>query len=163
MRKFERNWNVFGIGEPLLFPIKRAGQPEIHLAKLLKEFFEFKSGKCDFYEYNGNDTLRNFNGEIIMKWLDNRNQVLEEWVVSEVRGCSTPGEARNMDPNLGHLHMKIKDADLVQSLKNLLANYTNCKIDLAKIIGIGGEGTVLDDSSERLNLTLFPLYHLAIE
>ena len=97
-----------------------------------------------------------------MKWLDNRNQVLEEWVISEVRGCSTPNEARNMDPNLGHLFMKIKDADLVQSLRNLLANYPNCKIDLAKIIGIGGEGTVLDDSSERLNLILFPLSHLTI-
>ena len=49
--EFERNWNVFGIGEPLLFPIKRAGQPEIHLAKLLKEFFEFNDGKCVFNEY----------------------------------------------------------------------------------------------------------------
>ena len=50
MVKFQRNWNVFGIGEPLLFPIKRAGQSEIHLARLLKEFFEFEGGKCTFQE-----------------------------------------------------------------------------------------------------------------
>ena len=51
MIQFDRNWNVFGMGQPLLFPIERAGQPEIHLAKLLKEFFEFDCGKCVFNEY----------------------------------------------------------------------------------------------------------------
>ena len=143
MRKFERNWNVFGISEPLLFLIKRAGQPEIHLARLLKDFFEFEGGKCTFYE----DTSY---GEIMMDGCINKYGDREEWRISGIRGLPTPEEARNMSPNFGHLHMTIEDADLVQSLKNLLANYSNCKIDMAKIIGIGGEGTVLKDSSERL-------------
>ena len=146
MGKFKRNWNVFGIHEPLLFPIRRAGQPKIHLARLLKEFFEFKGGQCTFYELNG---------EIMMNGFYNKNWEREEWRISGIRGLPTPGEARNMSPNFGHLHMTIKDADLLQSLKNLLAKYPNCKIDLAKIIGIGGEGTVLKDSKERLNLSLF--------
>ena len=141
MVKFQRNWNVFGIDEPLLFPIKRAGQPEIHLARLLKEFFEFDRGLGVFYESNG---------EIMIDGFYNKYGDREEWRISEIRGLSTPNEARNISPNFGHLHMTIEDADLVQSLKNLLANYSNCKIDMAKIIGIGGEGTVLKDSSERL-------------
>ena len=140
--EFEKNWNVFGIGEPLLFPIKRAGQPEIHLARLLQEFFEFKFGKSTFYESNG---------EIMMEGFYNKNGDREEWRISEIRGLSTPNEARNIDPGFGHLHMTIEDADLVQSLKKLLASYPNCRIDLAKIIGIGGEGTVLVDSLERPN------------
>ena len=143
MVKFERNWNVFGIGEPLLFPTKRAGQPEIHLARLLKEFFEFEGAKCLFHELNG---------EVILEWF-HKKQVIEQWTISDVRGCLTPNEARNMDPNFGNLRMKIKDADLVKSLKTLLVNYPNCEIDLGKIIGIGGEGIVLEYPSERLNLT----------
>ena len=145
MVKFPRNWNVFGIDEPLLFPIKRAGQPAIHLARLLKEFFEFEGGKCTFYE----ETIY---GEIMMDGFYNKYGDREEWRISGIRGCETPGEARNMSPNFGDLHMTIKDTDLVQSLKNLLANYPNCKIGMAKIIGIGGEGTVLEDSKERPNL-----------
>ena len=146
MVKFERNWNVFGIGESLLFPTKRAGQPEIQLARLLKEFFEFEGGKCLFHELNG---------EIILEWFYDKNQVLEQWTISDVRGSLTPNEARNMDPNCGHLHMKIKEVDLVFSLKNLLVNYPNCEIDLGKIIGMGVEGTVLEDSSEGLNSYAF--------
>ena len=146
--KFERNWNVFGLGEPLLFPIKRAGQSEMHLARLLKEFFEFKGGKCTFYEETSY-------GEIMMDGFINKNGDREKWRISEIRGLSTPDEARKVDPGFGHLHMTIKDTDLVQSLKNLLANYPNCKIDLAKIIGIGGEGTVLRDPKEKLNFTCF--------
>ena len=143
MIQFERNWNVFGIGEPLLFPIKRAGKAEIHLARLLKEFFELKDGKCIFYE---------FNGEIILNW--NENGISEKWTISENRGCSTPNAARNVDTNFRDLYLTIKDADLAQSLRNFLADYPRCEIDLAKIIGIGGEGTVLEDISER-NLYLF--------
>ena len=41
------------MNEPLLFPIKRAGQPEIHLARLLREFFEIDGGNCLFYEFKG--------------------------------------------------------------------------------------------------------------
>ena len=148
MVKFQRNWNVFGIGEPLLFPIKRAGQPEIHLARLLKEFFEFEGGKCTFQELNG---------EIMMDGFNNKYGDREEWRICGVRGYTTPAEARNNSQSLGHLQMTMKDSDLVQSLKNLLANYPSCKIDLAKIIGIGGEGTVLEDSKERLDLTFFLL------
>ena len=142
MVKFQRNWNVFGIDEPLVFPIKRAGQHEIHLARLLIEFFEFKGGHGVFYESSG---------EIMMNGFYNKYGVREDWRISEIRGLSTPDEARKVDPGFGHLFMTIEDADLVQSLKNILANYPSCKIDLVKIIGIGGEGTVLTDSSERLN------------
>ena len=53
MGKFKRNWNEYGMDEPLLFPIKRAGQPEIHLARLLKEYFEFDGGSCVFYQFKG--------------------------------------------------------------------------------------------------------------
>ena len=141
MVKFERNWNVFGINEPLLFPIERAGQPEIHLARLLKDFFEFDRGTCIFYE---------FNREIVMKW--DTNGISEKWTISDNRGCSTPNAARNMSPSFPDLYLTIKDAELVQSLKILLANYPKCKIELAKIIGIGGEGTVLEDLKERLSL-----------
>ena len=148
VKQFKRNWNKFGIGEPLIFPVKRNGKPEIHLARLLKDFFEIESGKCIFKE---------FNREILMDWLNNSNKVLEEWTISELRGSTTPGEARNMDPNFGDLYMKIKDADLAQSLKNLLVKYSKCEIDLSKIIGIGGEGTVLKNCLERLNLSLLLL------
>ena len=145
MGRFQRNWNVFGIGEPLLFPIKRTGQTKIHLARLLKEFFEFDGGKCTFCELKG---------EIIMDGCYNKYGVREKWRISKIRGCATPNEARNISPNFGRLHMTIKDADLVQSLKNLMAIYPSSIIDLAKIIGIGGEGTVLEDSKERLNLSI---------
>ena len=134
MAQFERNWNVFGITEPLLFPIKRAGQPEIHLAKLLKEFFEFKGGKCKFFE---------FNGEIIMKWDGNGNS--EKWTISRSRGSPTPNAARKVAPNFHDLFLTIQDAELAQSLRGLLVNYARCEVDLAKIIGIGGEGTVLKE------------------
>ena len=112
MLKFEKNWNVFGINEPLLFPITRAGQPEIQLARLLQEFFEFKGGKCVFYE---------FNGEIILKW-DNSG-ISEKWTISENRGCFTPNKARFVCPSSSDLYLTIKDADLAQSLRVLLANY----------------------------------------
>ena len=36
--------NVFGMKEPFLFPVKRTGQPVIHLARLLKEFFGLQKG-----------------------------------------------------------------------------------------------------------------------
>ena len=143
MMKFERHWNVFGIGEPLLFPIKRVGQPEILLGRLLREFFEFDGGKCIFYE---------FNGEIIMDGFFNTNGIYEKWTISETRGCSTPNEARNVHPSYRNFYLTIKDACLAQSLRGLLANYQRCEIDLARIIGVGGEGIVLDDSSERLNI-----------
>ena len=136
--KFERNWNVVGMGEPLLFPIKRAGQREIHLAKLFKEFFGFKCGKCNVYE---------FSGEIRIKWENNGNH--ETWPISENRGESVPSEARSLKTNDPE-YLTLKDAELVESLKKFVSNYTNHKIDLAKIIGIGGEGTVLEEVSERL-------------
>ena len=83
--------------------------------------------------------------------------MFEKWTISASRGCSTPNEARNVNPNFRDFHLTIKDADLTQSLRDLIANYPKCKIDLARIIAIGGEGTVLEDSSERLELTLFRL------
>ena len=89
------------------------------------------------------------NGEIIMKWDENGNS--EKWTISTNRGCPTPNAARKVGPNFPDLYLTIKDADLAQNLRGLLANYSRCEIDLAKIIGIGGEGTVLKDSSERLN------------
>ena len=36
--------NVFGMNEPFLFPVKRTGQPVIHLARLVKEFFGLQKG-----------------------------------------------------------------------------------------------------------------------
>ena len=143
MVTFERNRNVYGIGEPLLFPIKRSRRTKIHLARLLKEFFEFKGGECRFYEIRG---------EIIIDGIFNENGIYEKWTISETRGYSTPNKARNVEPSLCDLYLTIKDADLVQSLRDLLACYPRCKIDLANIIGIGGEGTVLKDSKERLTL-----------
>ena len=145
MRKFERNWNVFGINEPLLFPVIRAGQPEIQLAKLLRAFFELEGGKCIFYE---------FKGEIMMDGIYNQSGIYEKWTISANRGCSTPNEARNVDPNFRDLYLTIKDADLAQSLRKFLVNYPRCETDLGRIIGIGGEGTVLEDTSERLTLIL---------
>ena len=144
MVHFARNWNVYGIGESLLFPIKRAGQPEIHLARLLRDFFEFEGGECIFYEMRG---------ETIMEWIYNKNGSYEKWTISETRGSLTPNEARKVDPNIRDFYLTIKDADLAQSLRDLLANYPRCKTDLARIIGIGGEGTVLEDSKERLKLS----------
>ena len=137
---FERNWNVFGIGEPLLYPIRRAGQPEIHLAKLLREFFQLDGGTCRFFDLRG---------EIIIDGATNDGKT-EKWTISETRGCSTPNNARTVHPYSNDFYLTIKDAGMVQSLRGLLANYPRCEIDLARIIGIGGEGTVLDDSSERL-------------
>ena len=137
MIRFERNWNVFGVGEPLLFPIKRFGQPEIHLAQLLREFFELEGGKCNFHEMCG---------EIRMKWEKDGNQ--NTWTISKNRGKSYPCEARNLESG-DRDFFTIKDADLVQSLKEFISNYPNKKIDLAKIIGIGGEGTVLEESHRR--------------
>ena len=88
-----------------------------------------------------------------MDWINRKNNISEKWTISDRRGCSTPNEARSVPTNLRDLYLTIKDADLVRSLKGLLAQYPKCKIDLARIIGIGGEGTVLEDSKERLNLT----------
>ena len=87
MKSFERNWNLFGVGEPLLFPIKRDGQSEIHIARLFKEFFEFKGGTCILYELKG---------DIIMDGVYNQNGIYEKWTISENRGCSTPNAARNI-------------------------------------------------------------------
>ena len=139
MVQFERNLNVYGIGEPLLFPIKRAGQPEIHLARLLLDFFEFGGGKCIFKETSG---------EIIMNGFHQKNRVVENWTISDTRGDSTPNRARNSCRKV------IKDVDLTQSLRNMVAYYPKREIDMALIIGIGGEGTVLKLSSERLKLYL---------
>ena len=146
MTEFKRNWNVYGIDEPLLFPIKRAGQPEIHLARLLREFFEFDGGTCIFNELEG---------EILMEW--DKSGVAQKWTISGNRGCSTPNKARNVDRNSNDLYLTIKDADLAQSLRDLLVSYSQCKIDLSRIIGIGGEGTVLKDSLGRLNLLIITI------
>ena len=135
MTIFERNLNIFGIDEPLLFPIKRADQPEIHLARLLYNFFEFNEGKC---------ILSEVKGEILITW--SRNGVPEKWTISENRGNSTPNAARKEHP-----YLTIKDVQLVKSLKDFISNYPNREIDLGKIIGIGGEGTVLEQLLERLN------------
>ena len=113
--------------EPLLFPIKRAGQPEIHLAKLLREFFEFKGGKCLAIEISG---------EIQIKMENDWNY--EAWTISENRGKSFPFEARNLKPDDPE-YLKLKDAELVKSLRKFISNYKSQKIDLAKIIAIGGE------------------------
>ena len=140
MVNFKRNWNVFGMDEPLLFPIKRAGQPEIHLAKLLREFFEFKGGKCFVFEISG---------EIRIKMENNGNY--EAWTISENRGKSFPSQARDLKPDNPE-YLTLKDAELVKSLRKFISNYKSHKIDLAKIIAIGGEGTVLEDVSERLQI-----------
>ena len=138
MVEFKRNWNAYGMGEPLLFPIKRAGQSEIHLAKLFREFFGFNCGKCKVYEISG---------EIRIEWENNGN--LEKWTISKNRGKSLPHEARSLksgDPEF----LTLKDAELVESLRKFISKYKNQEIDLAKIIGIGGEGTVLEEKLERL-------------
>ena len=140
MIEFERNINVFGVGEPLLFPIKRTDQPPIHLARLLTEFFEFDGGSCSFYESNG---------EIKMKW--EKGGTYEKWTFSENRGSSTPKEARRIDANCFDFQT-LKNSGLVNSIRNLLSLFPNCKADLAKIIGIGGEGIVLEDFWGRLTL-----------
>ena len=36
--------NVFGMNEPFLFSVKRTGQPVVHLARLIKEFFGIQKG-----------------------------------------------------------------------------------------------------------------------
>ena len=83
------------------------------------------------------------------------NGINEKWTISETRGSSIPNKARNVDRTFHDFYLTIKDAALAKSLKDLLAYYPRCEIDLARIIGIGGEGTVLKDSSERLNLSFF--------
>ena len=143
MSQFDRNLNVFGVDEPLLFPIKRTGQTEIHLARLLKEFFEFSAGICNFYAMSG---------EIRMKWENNGNY--ETWTISENRGKSNPPEARSLKWDNPEF-LTLKDVRLVKSLRDLISNYPNQKVSMAKIIGIGGEGTVLEEVSEWLNLTGF--------
>ena len=142
MRKFQRNWNVFGMSEPLLYPIKRDGQAKIHLARLLREFFEFEGGKGIFYQLRG---------EVRMNW--NSNHYREKWTISENRGKTTPTEARNLNWDDSE-YLTLKDAVLVKSLKEFISDYPTQQISLAKIIGIGGEGTVLKEVSERFNVTL---------
>ena len=152
MVEFQRNWNKYGIGEPLLFPIKRAGQSEINLSKLFKEFFGFNFGKCKVYEFNSEIRIEGKNSVKIAK--NGRLEVypcLRKWTISENRGKSFPHEARALktgDPD----YLTLKDPELVQSLRQFISNYTNLEIDLAKIIGIGGEGTVLEEISERLHI-----------
>ena len=104
----------------------------MHLGRVLKEFFGFDGGKCNFYDLDG---------EIQIGW--NKDGNLEKWIISYSRGCSTPNEARTVVSNL----LIIKDADLAQSLRDLLAKYPKCKIDLAKLVGID-EDPLLE---ERLN------------
>ena len=70
-----------------------------------------------------------------MEWINRKNNITEKWTISDSRGCSTPNEARTVPPNNYDLFLTIKDADLVKSLKGLLASYRSkinpCKIDLA--------------------------------
>ena len=144
MVKFQRNWNVFGIGEPLLFPVKRMGQPKIHLARFLQEFLELTEGECYFYE---------FNGEVKMRW--DKNGMNETWTFSQNRGSSNPREARNVNPTHRDF-LTINDKDLMESLRDFSSSYQKRQIKLATIIGIGGEGTVLEEVTERLMLTPTP-------
>ena len=140
MECFRRKWNVFGVREPLLFPIKRAGQPKIHLACLLREFFEFEEGKCTF-----KTTILD---DVEMKWYKNGiAPPTETWTLSEGTGNSTPKQARFRG------HFSLNDTDLVKSLREMMKKYSkvSCTVDLGKIIGIGGEGTVLLHQSGRLN------------
>ena len=69
----------------------------------------------------------------------------EKWIISDSRGSYTANEARNMDPNL----LTIKDPELAKSLRELLAKYPKCVIDLAKVMQIEGDILVLE---ERLNV-----------
>ena len=74
----------------------------------------------------------------------------EFWNISKNRGEVYPVQARNSNVNF----LTLLDAGLVRSLKAFISMYPEYGINLDKIVGVGGEGTVLEDTSERLIIAL---------
>ena len=126
-KDFDREINHYGVLEPLLFLIKRTDQEPIHLARLLKDFFEFEDGKCSFSK---------FTGGIKMQWTS-KSSKNEKWTFSKDQGLNFPNEARSKSD------LTLKDAELVKSFTKFIGRFMGAVVDLDQIIGIGGEGTVL--------------------
>ena len=79
--KFQRNLNIYGIDEPLLFIVKRNDSEILHLARLFKEFFHFSGGSCSLSKRKRNSRVfSQIDNEIRIKW--SHASGLECWIIS---------------------------------------------------------------------------------
>ena len=133
MKTFEKNLNIFGINEPLLYPVERPDREPITIAEYLYLFFEFSESQVLIKQLEYEETYE------IRNLIQGCQGDIEEnfYIVSSKNGEKFPRASRSLSKTHNN-YRKIFDPQGARAFRNFIERFGNI-VDLNTIIGCGGE------------------------